>query len=453
MRMPRLFRDLSSRDIALIVLPLAVLLGLAVWGITHYVQPAPPRIVVMSTGALDGAYHAFAQRYKAHLAQYGITLELKSSAGAVENVERLKSRKDGVSLALVQGGIANAENAPGLVTLGSMFYEPTWLFYRSALRIDLGNQLRGRRIAIGAPGSGTRAVGLHVVREIGVAEPPTVLSDLGGLEAAKALEAGEVDAVFYVAAPDAPGVQRLLAAPGVRLLGTRRAETFVRRNPFLHKLTLPEGAADLARNIPPTDITLLAVTANLIAVEDIHPVIVDLMLEAARKVHGGAGLFQRVGEFPAPRDLDLPLSPDAERIYKGGPSILRRYLPFWMVVWVNRFIVIGIPLLIIAIPFVRNIPAVYRWRTRRKIYRWYGELRIIESAVRRHSGDTATHAARLDRLEQQVDRLRVPPAYSAELYNLIAHIQLVRDLLRGPLPGQGPGEGPAGASKRPSAAS
>jgi TRAP-type uncharacterized transport system substrate-binding protein len=445
--MRRLFRELSSRDIALIALPLAVLLALAVWGLTHYVQPAPPKIVVMSTGPLDGAYHAFAQRYKDHLVQYGVTLELKSSAGAVENVERLKSRKDGVSLALVQGGIANAENAPGLVTLGSLFYEPSWLFYRSGLRIDLGNPLRGKRIAIGVPGSGTRAVGLHVMREIGVAEPPTVLSDLGGLAAAKALEAGEVDAVFYVAAPDAPGVQRLLAAPGARLLGMRRAETFVRRNPFLHKLTLPEGAADLARNVPPTDITLLAVTANLVAVEDIHPVIVDLMLEAARKVHGGAGLFQRVGEFPAPRDLDFPLSPDAERIYKGSPSILRRYLPFWMVVWVNRFIVIGIPLLIIAIPFVRNIPALYRWRMRRKIYRWYGELRTIENAVRHGNGDTATHAARLNRIEERLDRLRVPHAYSAELYNILGHIQLVRDLLRGSHSNRSPGEDSTGGSR------
>lgn len=451
--MRHLFREVSGRDIALIALPLVALLALVVWGITHYVQPAPPKIVVMSTGPLDGAYHAFAQRYKTHLAEYGVTLELRPSAGAVENVERLKTRKDGVSVALVQGGIANAENASGLVTLGSVFFEPTWLFYRGKQNIDPGNQLRGKRIAIGPPGSGTRAVALAFSRANGLAEPPTVLREIGGLAAAKALEDGEVDAVFYVAAPDAPSVQHLLAAPGVRLLNVRKADAYISRYPFLHKLALPEGAVDLVRNVPPTDVTLLAVTANLIAVEDIHPVIVDLMLEAARKVHGGAGLFQRVGEFPAPRDLDLPLSPDAERFYKGSPSILRRYLPFWMVVWVNRFIVVAIPLLIIAIPFVRNIPAIYRWRTRRKIYRWYSELRVIENAVRRHSGDTATHAARLDRLEQQVDRLRVPAAYSAELYNMIAHIQLVRDLLRGAPSNRSPGEGPAGGSKRPSAAS
>ena len=422
---------LSTRDVALIVVPLVLLLALAGWAIARYVEPAPPRTVVMSTGPLDGAYHAFAQRYKTVLAEYGITLDLKPSGGAVENVERLKSRKDGVSLALVQGGIANAENAPGLVTLGSMFYEPIWLFYRSEPAIELFSHLRGKRIAVGPPGSGTRAVALNVARENGLEEPATVFREIGGLAAAKALEDGDVDAAFYVAAPEAAGVKRLLAAPGVRLFSARRADAYTRRMPFLQKLVLPEGVANLVLNVPPADVTLLALTANLVAVEDIHPVIVDVMIETARKVHGGAGMFQRAGEFPAPRDLELPLSPDAERFYKDSTPFLRRYLPFWLAVWINRFIVVAIPLLIISIPFIRSIPAIYRWRMRRKIYRWYGELRVIENAARRHIGDTAAHAKRLDWLEGRVNRLRVPHAYSAELYILIGHIQLVRDLLTG----------------------
>ncbi|MDH4094485.1 MAG: ABC transporter substrate-binding protein [Betaproteobacteria bacterium] len=423
-------RSLTVRDAMLIWLPLALLVALAAWFVAAFVEPAPPKRVVMSTGPLDGAYHAFALRYKAHLAEYGITLELKPSAGAAENIERLKSRQDGVTLALVQGGLANAENAPGLVTLGSMFYEPGWFFYRGGKESDLGNPLRGKRIAIGPSGSGTRAIGLQVMHHAGLAEPPTVLSELGGMAAAKALEAGEVDVVFYVAAADAPGVQRLLAAPGVRLLGAKRAEAFARRMPYLHRLKLPEGAADLARNVPPRDLDMLAVAANLVAVEEIHPVVIDLMLEGARKVHGGAGLFQRAGEFPAPLDLDLPLSPDAERFYRASPSLLRRYVPYWLVVWVNRFIVVGIPLLILAIPFVRYVPAVYRWSTRRRVYRWYGELKTIEDAVRRREGDAATHLARLERLADRVDRLHIPHAYAGELFALLLHIKLVRDMLR-----------------------
>jgi TRAP-type uncharacterized transport system substrate-binding protein len=431
--MPRMFLELSRRDIALIFLPLAVLLAAAFWGIAHYVQPAPPKVVVMSTGPIDGAYHVFAQRYKALLAEYGVTLKLVGSAGSVENLERLKSGQDGVSLALIQGGLANAENAPGLVTLGSVFYEPTWLFYRGRQTIELGDRLRGKRIAIGPPGSGTRAIALRLLRETGLAGPPTVLREIGGLGAARALEDGEVDAVFYVAAPDAPGVQRLLIARGVQLLSTKHAETFARRMPFLHKLTLPEGSIDLARNIPPRDVTLLAATANLVAVEDVHPVIVELLLEAAKRVHGGPGLFQRLGEFPGPHDLDLPLSPDAERFYRSSPSVLRRYLPFWAAVWINRFVFVAIPLLILAIPIFRGIPALYRWRMRRNIYRWYGELRLTETAVRRGEGDPAAQRASLDSIDQRLDRMRVPVAYASEFYLLRSHVQWVRDLVRDPL--------------------
>lgn len=431
--------SVSARSLAPYVLALAALLALAGWAVIRFAEPAPPKVVVMSTGPLDGAYHAYALRYQAYLAGHGVTLELRPSAGSMENVERLKTRKDGVSLALVQGGILNAENAPGLVTLGSMFYEPAWMFYRSAQDLDLGSQLRGKRIAIGPPGSGGRAVGLQVVRDAGIAQPPTVLSDLGGMAAAKALEEGTIDAVFYVAAPESPGVQRLLAAPGVKLLGAKRAEAYARRMPHLQKLILPEGAADLARNIPPRDVVMLGVMANLVAVEDIHPVVVELMLEAARTVHRGPGLFQHVGEFPAPRDLDLPLSPDADRFYKSSPSFLRRYLPFWVVVWINRFIVVGIPLLLVVVPFVRYIPAFYRWSTRRKVYRWYGELKMIEDAVRRREGDPEAHSERLEQLSERVNRLYVPRAYAGELFALLVHIRLVRDMLKEPPVSSRPG--------------
>ncbi|HEX5091975.1 MAG TPA: TAXI family TRAP transporter solute-binding subunit, partial [Burkholderiales bacterium] len=323
-----------------------------------------------------------------------------------------------------------AEGATGLMTLGSVFYEPLWCFYRGAA-IPLGTGLRGRRIAVGVPGSGTREVALRLLREIGMAGPPTRLVDIGGLEAAQALEGGEVDAAFYVSSADAAAVQRLLRAPGVNLLPAQRAEAVTRRLTFLHKLTLPEGAVDLARDIPRRDVPMLAVTASLVASEDLHPVIVDLLLEAARSVHGGPGLFHGIGEFPAPRDLEFPLSPDAERFYRGNPPLLRRYLPFWAVVWINRFIVVGIPLLLLALPFLRFLPSVYQWRMRRRIYRWYGELRFIESDVRLGTVDPAQLRVRLDRLERQVEGLRVPHAYSSMHYLLKSHIQLVRDLIAG----------------------
>ncbi|MGH8688337.1 MAG: TAXI family TRAP transporter solute-binding subunit [Burkholderiales bacterium] len=419
----------SARDLAIVIVPVALLLAFGAWLVARFVQPAPPKVVVMSTGAPDGAYQAFAKRYQAFLADYGIRLELRPSEGAVQNLERLKTGEGGVSIAFVQGGVGNEEEEPGLETLGSVYYEPIWVFYRGA-PIELDHALLGKRIAVGPPASGTRVVALRILHEVAADGAPTRLVDIGGLEAVQALQSGRVDVAFFIAGPSAPVIQSLLQARGVRLLSTQRAEAFARRLPFLHRLVLPAGAADLVHNVPRTDTALLGVTASLVATEDLHPVIAELMLEAAKKVHGGAGLFQNVGDFPSPRDLDYPLSANAERFYHGNPSVLRRYLPFWMVVWLNRFLIVAIPLLVLALPFLRFVPMVYQWRVRRRIYRWYGELRGIESDLR--GGDVAREqlAERLDRLEARVRALHVPQAYSSEQYELTLYVRMMRDLMR-----------------------
>ena len=419
----------SARDLAFVVVPAALLIGAAAWLAARFVQPAPPKVVVMTTGAPDGAYHAFAKRYQAFLAGYGIRLELKTSQGAAQNLERLKTGEGGVSIGFVQSGLGNADDAPELMTLGSVYYEPVWVFARgAAARLDHG--LNGKRIAIGAPASGTRSVALRILHELGADSAPTQLLEIGGLEAGRALQAGRADVAFLVADASAPAIQALLHARGLHLVPADRAEAFTRRLPFLHRLVLPAGAADLVNGVPRADVPLLAVSATLVANEDLHPVIVDLVLEAAKKVHGGAGLFQRIGDFPAPRDLDFPLSPDAERFYHGNPPLLRRYLPFWMVVWVNRFLIVAIPLLVLALPFLRFVPMVYQWRVRRRIYRWYGELRGIESDLR--GGDIGREqlAERLDALEARVRDLHVPEAFSSEQYELALYIRMVRDLLQ-----------------------
>lgn len=416
------------------LLALLLVLAVIVWLVVRNVVPPPPKVVVMSTGAADGAYHAFALRYRDILAQHGVTLVLKTSTGALENLERLRKREDGVSLALVQGGLANPENTPGVVTLGSLFYEPLWVFYRADPAVTSTEKLRGKRIAIGVPGSGTHAVAMQQAAALGLKGPPTELVEIGGLAAAAALQRGEVDAAFFISAPDAPAIQQLARVDGIRMLANRRADAHVRRDVFLYKRILPEGALDLAQNVPPQETPLLAVTANLLAAEDIHPAIVDLMLEAAKRVHGPAGLFNDAGEFPSPMDLTLPLSTDAERYYKQGPPALRRYLPFWAAVWIERTVFFLVPMLAILVPVLHYLPVIWRWRMRRNVYRWYGELKVIERAARRREGDPAKQLARLDAIEDTLDRTWVPLGIANELYTLRQHVGMVRDVINGKVP-------------------
>jgi len=433
----RLFEITPARLTAGLVV-LALLLVAGLWAAARHLAPPPPKAVVMSTGAADGAYHAFAQRYRAVLARHGVDLRLVPSKGAMENLERLKRKE--ATLALVQGGLATAESAPGIETLGSMFYEPLWLFYRGDAELRDEARLRGKRIAIGVPGSGTRAVAVKVLALNGLDQPPTATVDLGGVDAAAALEAGRVDAAFFISAVEAPAIARLLGTPGVRLFGMTHIEAHVHRLPFLHARTLYAGVVDLQRSIPPADVRLLAVTANLLADENTHPAIVDLMLEAAREVHGGRGLLNELGDFPAPRDADFPLSADADRYYTRGPPVLRRYLPFWAAVWIERTFFFVVPLLVIAIPVFRYFPALWRWRVRRNVYRWYGELKDLERAALRGEGDPAAQLAELEAMEERLNRVWVPLSFASELYTLRAHVRMVTEMLRRRITGVGAGQ-------------
>lgn len=412
-----------------VVAGVVLLIGFFAWLFEILVQPAPPRSVAMSTGPVDGAYHTFALRYRAHLARYGVDLILKQSSGSMENLERLRERRDGVQVALVQGGITTASEAPGIMTLGSLFYEPVWFFSRGKEPLRSPAQLRGKRIAVGDPGSGARELTLRLLQANGIDGTAARLDDSGGLEAAQRLESGTLDAAIFVNAPEAPAIQRLLRARSIRLGGTDRVDAYVRRFPFLYKVVLPAGAMDLAGDVPARDQVLIAATANLLATDDLHPVIVDLLLEAARKVHGSGSLLNGAGEFPALLDRELPVSEDAERIYRGEYSFLRRYLPFWAAVWVQRFMFFAIPLLAIGIPLLRCLPIAYQWRTRRRIYRWYGELKLLELALHRGSGDLARYLERLKSIEDRVATLKVPLPYASEYYALRLHIELVHRLL------------------------
>jgi TRAP-type uncharacterized transport system substrate-binding protein len=425
--------DRRARRLATIavVAGLLALVGLFAWLFGILVPPAPPRSVTMSTGPADGAYHAFALRYREYLARYGIDLILKQSAGSVENLDRLRQGRDGVQIALVQGGVATGAQAPGISTLGSVFYEPMWLFWHGGNRFGSAAQLRGKRIAVGAPGSGTRALALILLKANGLDESAVRLDPSGGMIAAQKLESGALDAAIFVSSPEAPALQRLLRASGVRLASATRASAYERQFAFLHQLRLPAGSVDLAHDVPSEDKVLLATTANLLVRDDLHPVIVDLLLEAARNVHGGGGLLTRPGEFPSLRDREFPVSDDVERLYRGRYSFLREYLPFWVAVWVQRFVFFAIPLLAIGIPLLRWMPMAYGWAVRRRIYRCYNELKRLERALQ-HDADLARYRGRLEALEARVGELKVPMAYANEYYTLRVHIALQRRQLDAP---------------------
>jgi TRAP transporter TAXI family solute receptor len=421
----------AIKDLLLIIVLPALLVIAAFWIAARYVQPAPPNAFVMTTGAAGGAYQLFAQRYRDILAREKITITLKPSAGAMENLQRLQGADSEVQVGLVQAGMVTGDPPPGLHSLGAMYYEPLWIFYRGNAEIDKLSQLSGKRVAVGAEGSGTRALALLVLKASGVDASSTTLSPLGGNDAAKALIEGTLDAALLVAAPDVPAVRELAKANNVRLASLAQAEAFTRHFTFLTTIRLPRGAIDLAADLPARDTVLLATTAHLVVKEDFHPALSSLLLQAASEVHGRAGVLQKAGEFPAPRESEFVLADEAKRYYKNGTPFLQRYLPFWMAVLIERLAVLLLPLIAVLLPLFKILPAVIQWRNKSRIFKWYGELKYLESEVA-NKPDPALlpgYLGRLDAIEDGVNKTRVGNSYSDYVYQLRGHIDLVRNRL------------------------
>jgi TRAP-type uncharacterized transport system substrate-binding protein len=431
---------LSLRDLAATAGPF-VLLATVLLALAYLVlDPQPPRRVVLATGVAQGAYAEFGKRYADWLKPHGIAVELRATQGAAENLALLRDSASGVDLAFVQGG-ADDSAAPhpdeGLVSLGSMFHEPVWLFYREATALQrqrtptLGalKQLAGWRVNIGAPGSGVAPLVQSLLQANRIAPGAVDLVRLPTTPAVMDLLEGRIDALVLASAPESLMVQMLLQTPGVRLFDFAQAEAYARRFAYITPVVLPRGVVDLAGDLPPQDVRLVAPSAALLARESLHPALVQLFVQAAREVHGQAGWFQRRGDFPNPQNAQAPVAAEAERFYRNGVPWLQRYLPFWLANLADRMWVAVLAIVAVLIPLSRVLPPLYEFRVRSRVFRWYGQLREVERAQGQRP--VAELLSELDAIEQRVGRVSVPLSYADELYALRSHIQWVRGRVRG----------------------
>ncbi len=422
------------RNVLLFLIPTLLLIAAGSWYVARFVDPAPPSEIAITTGSPNGAYYRFAQSYARELAKSGVKLKILASPGSVENIKRLQDKSTGIVLALVQGGISNRHQAPELRSLGRVFLEPVWLFYRSDETLDRLNQLQGLRVAIGRDGSGTAALAQTLFKEVGLDKTNTQLLPYGGKAAVRMLRQGAVDAVFLVQAAESPLVKKLLKDETIKLMDFARAAALSRLHPFLTPVTLPEGTVDLARNIPNRDVTLLAAGAGLIARADFHPALVSLLVKAAKQTHGGAGLFQKPGQFPQPYDPEFEMSAEAVRFYEKGDTFLKTYLPFWVASWLERLIIMLLPLATLLIPLFKFAPLAYRFGVRRRILRWYRYLKELELDISQDTAQAnlADHKKRLQQIAEGVNKMRVPTAFTDQIYELKSAIDLVQKRLQNP---------------------
>jgi len=419
------------KDAIIAFSPVLIIAAAFVYIVYRYVDPAPPKHVTITAGDPNGNYFAAAIKYKELMKKEGIDLEILPSKGAWDNLKRLEDPASHVEIGFVQDGLGSREKSPDVSSLGSLFYEPVWIFYRGKREVHRLTQLAGLRIAIGEMGGETHTMAKKLLNAAEVTDKNSHWLELGAEDEVTALHEGQADAAFFIASANEPMIQTLIKDPNVKLISLDQAEALTRQFPYLHHLTLPHGTFDLAKNIPSNDIELVAPTATLLARNSLHPAIIYLFLKATAKVHHQPGIFEKKSEFPEDKDFVFPINAGAKEYFKNGAPFWLRYLPFWLATLMERFIFLVLPTAAIVIPLLKLIPRFLNWRIRSRIYQGYGELKMLEDQIRGNARpeQVEEYVARLDVIENRIHQMNFPIDVFDDVYVLREHIHFVRERL------------------------
>jgi TRAP transporter TAXI family solute receptor len=414
-----------------LALAAAALVALAVlsWAFAVVIKPAIQRTIVITTGADGGIYRGFADRYAPILKRDGIVLDIRRSSGSIENYQRLSNPDSDYEVGFIQSGTTSAKEADGLQTIAAVSYEPIWVFYRGDSVINRLAQLRGKRIAIGVPGSGLLDVSLQLLGYSGITADNTALLKMDAAETYQELNAGRLDAAFFIGRPDATMQQTLLNS-NLKLMSFAQADALVQKFPALSKIIFPRASTSIVKDLPQADVTLLAATALLVSKDSLHPALAYLLLEAAKSVHGAEDYFTPINTFPNANTEEFPISDESTRYFKSGRPVLQRYLPFWLASFVERRLLILLPFMALLLALLQALPRMAEGRIKNRLVVWYRELKSLEDEIWRNKKPTVKQVAEwrdeIENLDAHASEISMPQRYFQDVYDLKQAIGVVR---------------------------
>ncbi|MGF6571273.1 TRAP transporter TAXI family solute receptor [Paraburkholderia sp. GAS333] len=414
----------------LLIIGSIVLLVLLGWTLVVVLKPAFQRKIVITTGADNGIYRGFADRYAPILKRDGITLDIRSSSGSVENYQRLTNPDSEYEVGFIQSGTISPKDTDNLQTIAAVSYEPIWVFYRGDTIVNQLAQLRGKRIAVGVPGSGLLNVSMVLLGYSGITGHNTTLLQMDAPNAYQALENGQLDAAFFIGRPDAP-IQKALLTSNLKLMSFAQAEALIQKFPSLSKIVFPRASTSIVDDLPRADVTLLAATALLVSKDTLHPALAYLLLDAAKTVHGGEDYFTPLGTFPNLNSGEFPISDESTRYFKSGRPFLQRYLPFWLASLIERRFLILLPFMALLIGLLQALPRLIEARIKRRLVVWYREIKALEDEIWRNEKPTAAQIAKwrdeIEDIDANASQIRIPHRYFQDVYALKQAIGIVRD--------------------------
>ncbi|KVA21768.1 TAXI family TRAP transporter solute-binding subunit [Burkholderia ubonensis] len=414
----------------LVVAGTALILAGLGWVLVSVIQPALRHTIVMTTGADNGIYRGFADRYAAILKRDGITLDIRSSSGSIENYERLTKPDSEYEVGFIQSGTTTPKEMDHLQTIAAVSYEPIWVFYRGSTTIDRLSQLRGKRIGIGVPGSGLLNVSLVLLGYSGITRDNTTLEQVDAATAYQRLEHGELDAAFFIGRPDAPMQQTLLNSD-LKLMSFAQADALAQKFPSLSKIVYPRASTSVADDRPQADVTLLAATALLVAKDTLHPAFVYLLLDVAKMVHGHEDYFTPIGTFPNLNTEEFPIADESTRYFKSGRPFLQRYLPFWLASFIERRLLVLVPFAALLLGLLQALPRMVEAHLKKRLLICYGELKLLDDEIWANRQPSRDQIARwnreIDDIDAHASQMRMPKRYFRDLYALKQAIGVVRE--------------------------
>jgi TRAP transporter TAXI family solute receptor len=414
----------------LLVIGAILLLAALGWALATALKPAIQRTIVITTGADKGIYRSFADRYAPVLKREGITLDIRSSSGSIENYQRLKNPDSDYEVGFIQSGTTSPKETDRLQTIAAVSYEPIWVFYRGDATVNQLAQLRGKRIGIGVPGSGLLNVSQVLLAHSGITGDNTTLLEMDAVKAYQGLENGQLDAAFFIGRPDA-AMQQTLLNSDLKLMSFAQADALVQKFPSLSKIIFPRASTSIVNDLPQADVTLLAATALLVSKDTLHPALAYLLLDAAKTVHGGEDYFTPLGTFPNLNTDEYPVSDESTRYFKSGRPFLQRYLPFWLASFVERRLLILLPFMALLLGLLQALPRMAEARIKNRLVAWYREIKSLEDEIWRNRQPTLDQIAQwreeIENIDAHASQIRIPQRYFQDVYTLKQAIGVVRD--------------------------
>ena len=389
------------------------------------IEPAPIKEVSIATGRESGVYYQYAERYKKRLESEGITVNIIKTAGSIETLKLLREKE--VDFGFVQSGTASVEDKQELKSVASLYVEPLWLFYRASLgTLEYFDDLNKTQFSMGEPGSGTLALTQKLLEKTNLNTHNLNIVDLDLKSSYQAFKENRLDAFFTVLSPKSEEIKEIFQDKRLSVLNLKRATAFTEHFPFLQEYKIYEGSMDLRKNIPSSNITLLATTATLVTHNDVDNSLVRLMTIILKENSSKEEVF------PSQKFLEIPIHKASKKYLLHGNSFLEKIFPYWIASNIDRLKYLLIPLLTLLLPLFKSMVPIYRWRSRAKVYKWYKELDKISENWEQFDEKQLREAQRaLDVLSSEIrSKTDVPLSFKWEYHTLQEHIDNVKKRIR-----------------------